>query len=125
MAIDCLRKYNLVYLASPYSGFPDGIEAAFAEVADIAGQLIKEGISVFSPIAHSHMICEYAGLDHYSHDLWMRMDEPFMRAADAICVVQMEGWAKSKGVGLELFHFKVQNKPAFLLDPDLFICEPF
>ena len=125
MSIDCLRQFRLVYLASPYSKFEDGIEAAFAEISDIAGQLIKEGIAVISPVAHSHSICEYSGLDHLDHDLWMRLDEPIMQACDAICVAKMPGWAKSKGVGLELYHFKVNNKPAFLLDVDLFVCEPF
>jgi Domain of unknown function (DUF1937) len=125
MSIDCLRQFRLIYLASPYSKYPDGIEAAFTEVADLAGQLIKEGIPVLSPIVHSHPICEYSGLDHLSHDLWMKMDEPLMDACDAICVAKMTGWARSKGVGIELFRFKVANKPAYLLDPELFTCEPF
>jgi hypothetical protein len=125
MSIDCLRGFRLVYLASPYTKYEDGLEAAFSEIADIAGQLIKEGIPVLSPVAHSHPICEYAGLDHKNHELWLKMDEPLMDACDAICVAKMPGWARSKGVGIELYRFKVAGKPAFLLDPELFICEAF
>jgi hypothetical protein len=125
MSIDCLRGFRLVYLASPYTKYEDGLEAAFSEAADIAGQLIKEGIPVLSPVVHSHPIAEYAGIDPKDVDLWLKMDEPLMAACDAICVAKMPGWARSRGVGIELYRFKVDGKPAFLLDPELFICEPF
>jgi hypothetical protein len=124
MSVDCLRGFKLVYLASPYTNYRHGLKAAFEEIADIAGQLMKEGIPVLSPVAHSHPICEHSGLDHIDHDMWMRLDEPLMAACDAICVAKMPGWTRSKGVGIELYHFRQAGKPAFVLDPELFICEP-
>ena len=123
MSVELLRPFKLVYVASPYSGYAEGIDAAYEEVADLTGQLIKEGIPAISPIAHSHAVCECAGLDHYDHDLWLKMDAPLMEACDAICVVEMAGWAVSKGVRIELAAFANAEKPAFILNPNTFVCE--
>ena len=42
------------YLASPYSKYPEGTQAAFEMACWQAGLLIRAGVPVFSPIAHSH-----------------------------------------------------------------------
>lgn len=51
-----LSGAGLVYLATPYSKYPRGIEAAFVDASRLAACLVRLGISVYSPIAHTHPI---------------------------------------------------------------------
>ena len=116
MPLALLRKYRRIYLASPYSLHRGGRDAACAEAAKIAGELISEGIRVFSPIAHSHTICEHSDLDPLDHELWMDQDESFMEDCDALVIVQFSGWDSSYGIEMEKQHFRDANKPVHFLD---------
>ena len=51
-----LLRFDLVYLATPYSKFPGGIQAAFIDAACIAARLLRAGVKVYSPITHTHPI---------------------------------------------------------------------
>ena len=64
----------LFYVASPYSKYERGLVAAFEDVAAACGELIKRGIAVYSPIAHTHPIALYAKMDAYDHKIWMPLD---------------------------------------------------
>ena len=61
----------LWYLASPYSLYAQGTETAFKEACRAAAELIRRGIVVFCPIAHSHVIAEHGHLDALDHRLWL------------------------------------------------------
>ena len=39
-----LQKFNLVYLASPYTQYELGLSQAFRDIAKIAGALIARGV---------------------------------------------------------------------------------
>lgn len=108
---------NLCYLATPYSKYPAGMESAFVNAATIAGDLLaKYKINVYSPIAHTHPMAEYAGLDHGDHGIWLPFDELMMRRCDVILVATvMEGWDTSKGVAHEIAFFLKEKKPVFHL----------
>jgi hypothetical protein len=113
-----LRKYDLVYIASPYSLYPGGREAACAEVSKVAGDLIIEGVKVLAPIPHSHTICEFSELDPLDHDLWMEQDEALMSACDALVVVTFTGWDNSHGIAMERDFFRhTLKRPIHFLDP--------
>jgi hypothetical protein len=112
-----LRKYKCVYLASPYSLHRGGPEMAWAEASKLAGDLIAEGVRVFSPIAHSHSVCEHADLDPMDHDLWLEQDEFFMDACCALVVAQFAGWQDSYGISEEMHWFRDAKKPIHYLDP--------
>lgn len=99
------------YLASPYSKHPLGIDGAFNEVCLAAGLLVKAGVSVFSPIAHTHPIALAAGIDPLSHDIWLAADRAFMDAASGILVLAVPGWRESFGVGHEREVFRAAGKP--------------
>lgn len=99
------------YFASPYSKYPDGIEFAFQEVAKGAGQLIAEGVRLYCPIAHTHPIAIYSGLDPLDHNIWLPADMPFMKLAKGLIVYKMPTWEESYGVSVEIGMFKKQNKP--------------
>jgi hypothetical protein len=101
------------YMATPYSKYIAGMERAFEHAAATAARFIAEGVSVFSPIAHSHHIAEFEGLDPLDHGTWMRIDKPLMEGAIGLLVVTMDGWEGSKGVGDEIEYFTCADKPIY------------
>ena len=115
--IDQLKRHALVYVATPYSKYPGGTQAAFEDASAYAGRLLKAGVTVFSPIAHSHPLAVFGGIDGLNHDFWLGFDETFMRASDALCVVEMDGWEESHGVAREISFFRKQMKPVYFIKP--------
>lgn len=107
----------LLYLASPYSKYVDGLEAAFIEAAKAAASLIREGYRVYSPICHSHPLAVYGGLDALDHAMWLDQDEPLMDAAAGIIALTLEGWQDSVGVAYEINRFVSMKKPIVLMVP--------
>lgn len=108
---------SLAYLATPYSRFPLGLEAAFIEASQIAAKLLKSGVKVYSPIAHTHPIGFYGGLDMLDLSIWLPFDEAMMERADILIVAHMQGWDESTGVKHEIAFFEREKKPIFDLDP--------
>lgn len=106
----------LWYLATPYSKYKDGIQAAFEEACRAAAYLMKMGDHVYSPIAHSHPIAMIGGLDPLDHDMWMALDEKAMRGCDGLIVLKMDGWDQSKGVGIEIDAFAKAGKPIRMIE---------
>lgn len=51
------------YLASPYSKYPAGIEAAFQDICKQTALLIRHKIPVYSPIAHTHPVAIHGEID--------------------------------------------------------------
>lgn len=117
MPLALLRKYRCIYLASPYSLHRGGPELAYAEACKLGGDLVAEGIKIFSPIAQSYSFCEHADLDPLDHELWLEQGEFFMAACDALVVAQFAGWEDSYGIAQEVNYFRDHNKPIHYLDP--------
>lgn len=111
-----LRQYPLVYLATPYSKYEPGIECAFKDAAALAARLMVLGVKVYSPIAHTHPLAVYGGIDPLDHSIWLPFDEAIMAASAALVVAQMQGWRESKGVAHEIEFFTRAEKPIFYLD---------
>lgn len=107
----------LAYLATPYSRYPHGTVAAWQAACRLAGALIKAGTNIYSPIAHSHPIVRYGGLDALDHDLWLGLDQAMMERCDVLIVAHMPGWQESKGIAIEVAAFMAADKPIFDLDP--------
>ena len=97
-----IGRLSYWYLASPYSKWDAGQEDAFERAADYAAILIRRGIPVFCPIAHSHSIAKIGPLDGLSHELWMTQDWPLVRASCGIIICPMFGWNESLGVVQEI-----------------------
>lgn len=108
-----IKSANLCYLATPYSKFPGGITAAFEAACAIAGELLKQGVKVYSPIAHTHPIATYAEIDPLDHNIWLPFDEAMMVAADVIVVARLPGWEESRGVAHEIEFFYLAGKQRF------------
>lgn len=108
---DNLETETFWYLATPYSKHPDGIDAAFRGAALAAAALVRLGAPVYSPIAHSHPVATYGGLDPLDHDIWLPAMLPFMRAASGLIICTMAGWETSYGVKFETNVFRMAGKP--------------
>lgn len=108
---------RLYYVASPYSKYPAGIEQAFRDISAIAARLLRFGYKVFSPIAHTHPIAIYGGIDPLNHDIWLPFDEAIIAKCDGIIVAMMQGWEESHGVNWEIERFKRDGKPVYYFDP--------
>jgi hypothetical protein len=96
-----VRK-SLVYLASPYS-HPDPAvrEGRFQEVCRAAAHLMRAGLHVFSPIAHTHPVA-LAGSLPSGWEYWRGYDDAVLSACRALVVLAMEGWESSRGVAGEV-----------------------
>ncbi len=99
---------KLVYLASPYSKYPGGREAAYKEVCSKAAELMQQ-VAIFCPIAHSHSI-ELEGMngDIKNGDWWLKQDFAVLKRCDELWVYQMPGWEESYGVTKEIM-FALNN----------------
>ena len=105
------------YLASPYSKYRLGMHAGFAVACEAAAVLIRAGVAVFSPIAHSHPIAMYGRIDPLDHAVWLPMDRPMMAAAVGLIVLQADGWDASYGVRVEREKFSAARKPEVFMVP--------
>lgn len=105
------------YLASPYTSYRYGREAAAFQVSFVAAYLMTKGVKLFCPIAHSHAIAEAGDLDHIDHDFWIQNDRPLMEAAKGLIVCQLPGWQESRGVQAEIACFQAAGKPIVYWNP--------
>jgi Domain of unknown function (DUF1937) len=104
------------YLATPYSKYPEGIEEAFRLACRATAKLIRAGVRVYSPIAHTHPVAIHGGLDPFDHATWLPADRPFMEAARALVVLMADGWRESVGIAEEIRIFHESGKPVIYMD---------
>lgn len=109
---------SFFYLATPYSKYPGGLEAAFIEACRATAKLIREGRRVYSPIAHTHPVAIHGGIDPYDHGIWLPADAPFMDTAEGLIVVKMKGWEESYGISEEIKAFELAGKPIEYMEWD-------
>ena len=107
---------NLIYLASPYSKYPKGKEAAFKEICIKAGQLMSEGHTLFCPIAHSHPIEETGSIKDPTHGFWLKQDFAVLVYCHELWVYKMPGWEESYGVKREIEFAKAWEIPIKYLE---------
>ncbi len=105
------------YLASPYSKYAGGIEAAFQAASEQVALLVKARIPVYSPIVQTHPVAIYGNIDPRDHTIWLAADEPFMQASRGLIVCELEGWQSSEGVNYEIDTFKSLGKPIIHMTP--------
>ncbi len=105
------------YLATPYSKYEAGLEAAFRLACWNAAKLIQAGVRVYSPIAHTHPVAVHGGIDPYDHGIWLPADAPFMDAACGLIVLTAKGWEESYGIRCEIEAFQKAGKPIHYMEP--------
>lgn len=100
---------DMVYLACPYTPIDAKDQAEeeqikeerFRTVSAVAGMLMKEGVIVFSPITHSHIIANEHNLPT-TWKFWRKQDMEFLKRSQRLVVLQLPGWKESKGVQEEI-----------------------
>jgi hypothetical protein len=105
------------YLATPYSKYPGGIVRAFSDACREAALLIRAGIPVYCPIAHTHPIAIHGDIDPFDHKIWLAADHTFMESAKGLIVCRLVGWDKSYGIGVEIEHFQKSGKRIVYMIP--------
>jgi hypothetical protein len=105
------------YVGTPYTKFEEGIDAAAEAACRVTGALMKEGVAVFSPIAHCHWIAKFSGIDPLDVDLWLEQQSPFIATARGLIVAMLPGWDGSDGVRHEIRKFAQASKPIVHFDP--------
>ena len=91
----------MIYLASPYT-HPDARvrERRFQEACRASAALLRAGVVVFSPIAHSHPIANYGLPTNW--EFWERVDREYLARCDLLAVLTLPGWRESVGVQAEI-----------------------
>jgi len=111
-----MRK--LIYLASPYSHADPQVLQTRCEAAQKAtARLMREGHTVFSPIAHSHGVADFLP-DNLRLDgnFWMEQDLPLLARCDEMAVLCLEGWENSSGVKKEIAFASKRGIPIQFLE---------
>ena len=107
------------FLATPYSKYPHGLEAAFLLAVRQRGLLVKAGVPVFSPIIHSHPVAIECGIDPHDHAVWLPAEAPMRLAAGGIILLMAESWSQSVGMKIEREEFVAAGKPVVFMEPDV------
>jgi hypothetical protein len=115
--MNTLKKYKLVYLATPYSKYADGLENAANDAAKIAAKLLQAGVAIYSPIVYTHQLAVHGNLDPLNHSLWLPFDQPFLDVSECLCVLKLPGWDESFGIAFEIKDFTSKGKMIVYLDP--------
>jgi hypothetical protein len=104
----------VIYLASPYTDCDPAVRQQRFEAACLAASaLIRQGKTVFSPIAHSHAICQF-GLP-LDWAFWEQHDLRYLEACDEVVVLMLDGWEKSRGIRAEIASARKMAKPVSYL----------
>src|SRR3990172_7414602 len=99
-----------IYLAGPYSDKDPSVRASrFDALNRKAGELMKKGFHVFSPISHTHPIAVCCDLP-LGYDFWEEYDRTFIEWCDEVWVLRLDGYAQSKGVDREIGEARRQGK---------------
>jgi hypothetical protein len=107
------------YLATPYSKYPGGLEEAYRLACKQTAILIKAGVSVFSPIAHSHGPAVHGEITLLDHDIWLPFDQAFMDSAKGMIYLKAESHADSYGMSHELDYFISSRKQVVYMEPGI------
>jgi len=98
-----------VYLASPYSDPSELVRhKRYLEVAEIVAAYLRESLHVYSPIVHCHEIAKRFSLPK-DFKFWSEYNYAMLEKASGIHVLELQGWADSKGVTAEI-RYAMRNK---------------
>lgn len=98
-----------IYLAAPYSHADESVRVKrFEEVTRAAGEILKKGHTVFSPLTHSHPMVKY-GFDG-DWQTWKKLDLAFIDVCRVMVVLMLDGWEDSAGIRAEMEYANLNGK---------------
>lgn len=115
--MEYLKRFDLVYVATPYTKYPSGICIAFEDASRLAAKLLQAGINIYSPIVHMHPIAINGNIDPLDHKIWMPANEAMIKKADALLIATFLSWEVSYGISVEFKAFVAAGKPIFYICP--------
>ena len=106
----------MIYLASPYTHSDHRVrQRRFDEACRAAAALLRAGVAVFSPVAHSHPIAHF-GLPT-TWEFWAAADREFLARCDVLAVLTLPGWRESVGVQAEMQCARELRMPIVFIAP--------
>jgi nucleoside 2-deoxyribosyltransferase len=91
----------MIYLASPYwHADPTIRNQRFRAACRAVAQMIRQGVTVFSPVVYGHALVGEGLPGDWS--FWQRHDGEYLTRCDEVVVLQIDGWEESEGVREEL-----------------------
>ena len=95
------EKRPLVYLACPYTHESSMVrQARFEAATRAAAALTLMGMTIFSPITHTHKMLDSVELP-ITWDFWQVHCMAYLACSHRMIVLQIPGWDTSKGVQAE------------------------
>ncbi len=116
-------KSGFWYVATAYSKYKDGIDAAYNYARDVADVLQTAHIKAYVPVISGHEDATSAGINPRDHEFFMAVCRPWMERAHGLIVVGMDGFEESRGVIAERAYFGAASKPILFLDPMIIMAE--
>lgn len=109
----------ITYLACPYThADPAVVRRRLDAVNRLAARLIAAGEIVYSPISHSHLLTEAAGLP-IDWAFWSAHSLAMLGACDRLLVYCLDGWECSIGVQAEVARAVADGKPVHYHLPEI------
>ena len=107
-----------IYLSIPYTGME---ELSFAKATKIAGDLMVQGLDVYSPVTHCHPMTIVRDMSDVQHGRWMSHCLSFVEHwADCMWVCKLnKTWYQSKGVRKEMQLAQKKGIPIMFVEPDM------
>ena len=106
------------YLATPLTHKDISVVMARMELVNqVFVYLIKQGMSVYSPVSQTGVVAVQYGLPMDFH-FYEKMDRDMLARCDKLIVITAEGWKKSHGVSMEIKAAKEIDMPIEYLNPD-------
>lgn len=88
----------MIYLASPYTHpQPHIMQSRYVQTVHAVANLIAQGIHIYSPIVHFHMVAMMRDLPK-DFSFWMDLSYKMIDRADSVAVLKLEGWEQSIGI---------------------------
>lgn len=100
----------VAYLACPYMDPDVNVrKKRLATVTQVAHDLIKQGLLVYSPLTHNIPI-DQLGI-HGDWHTWRTFDLEMLGRCDRLIVLKLDGWDRSSGVTAEIAHAESLGLP--------------
>ena len=90
-------------------------------VCRAAGALMRRGMVIFCPMAHSLAIAEHGELPT-EWTFWKMQDEVFLAKCDRMIILTLDGYDKSIGIADERIIFQHMGKPIDFMTYEEAIC---
>jgi Domain of unknown function (DUF1937) len=92
----------MIYLASPYtSPDPKIVEQRYDQTVLVMSQLLRQGVKIYSPIVHCHVISTRHNLPT-DYKFWLDYNTHMLELCYGMFILCLDGWKDSLGIKDEI-----------------------